>query len=48
MSNDDQRDEVEALGSIFGDDFETLDGASHRIFLAPYPGTDQSSNHGRT
>ena len=44
--NEEQRDEIEALGSIFGDDFELISETSHRIFISPYPGKDNPENHG--
>lgn len=46
VMNEEQKDEIEALGSIFGEDFEVLSESSHKIMIAPYPGQDNAENHG--
>ena len=44
--NEEQRDEVEALGSIFGQDFTRLCDNSHSILITPCPSSEPSLNHG--
>jgi RWD domain len=45
-AEDEQRDEIEALSSIFGEDFELVNSNTHKVYIAPHPGNDQTNNHG--
>jgi hypothetical protein len=44
--SEEQCEEMEALASIFGDDFEATGDSSHTVFIAPYQGTGSDDNHG--